>query len=175
MTIDLRHQRPHLARLRRATFSNVVRTLHWLGLCRLRNLEPKPLVIRYEWDCGRPEPCRDKDPALVPQGGHRPRVRSAAGPLLWHGVGYDNIVHVSDDQSTRLGQCRLARGSAKLIVISFLSRPNACFNSQGIEWQLMMSHYASAYGTRAIAMNCEILVLKLTCIYHCMPRRNAIA
>jgi hypothetical protein len=51
--LDLRHQRLHLrhiARLFQAPFSTVARTLSHLVLGRLRNLEPKPLLQRYEWE-----------------------------------------------------------------------------------------------------------------------------
>jgi hypothetical protein len=40
----------HIARLLQAPFSTVARTLSGLGLGRLRNLEPKPPVQRYEWE-----------------------------------------------------------------------------------------------------------------------------
>jgi len=49
--VDLRHQRLHLrhiARLLQAPFSTVARALSHLGLERLRNLEPKVPVQRYE-------------------------------------------------------------------------------------------------------------------------------
>jgi len=49
--VELRHQRLHLrhiARLLAAPFSTVARALNRLGLGRLRNLEPKPAVQRYE-------------------------------------------------------------------------------------------------------------------------------
>jgi len=49
----MRHQRLHLrriARLLRAGFSTIARVLSGLGLGRLRKLEPKPLVQRYEWE-----------------------------------------------------------------------------------------------------------------------------
>ena len=49
--VELRHQRLHLrhiARLLAAPFSTVARALNRLELGRLRNLEPKPPVQRYE-------------------------------------------------------------------------------------------------------------------------------
>jgi transposase-like protein len=51
--VDLHHQRLHLrhiARLLQAPFSTVARTLSRLGLGRLRNLESRPPVQRYEWE-----------------------------------------------------------------------------------------------------------------------------
>jgi transposase len=50
--VDVSHQRLHLrhiARLLAAPFSDVGSALKGLGLGRLRNLEPKPLVQCYEW------------------------------------------------------------------------------------------------------------------------------
>jgi transposase len=49
--VELRHQRLHLrhiARLLAAPFSTVARAVNRLGLGRLRNLDPKPPVQRYE-------------------------------------------------------------------------------------------------------------------------------
>lgn len=51
--VDFRHQRLHLlhiVRLLRAPFFTVARVLSLLGLGRLRNLEAKPTLQRYEWE-----------------------------------------------------------------------------------------------------------------------------
>ncbi len=40
----------HIARLLRAPFSTVARTLSRLGFGRMRNLEPKPPVHWCEWE-----------------------------------------------------------------------------------------------------------------------------
>jgi hypothetical protein len=51
--VDLHHQRLHLrhiARLLQAPFSTVARVLSRLGLGRLRNLVPKPPVVRRRLD-----------------------------------------------------------------------------------------------------------------------------
>jgi hypothetical protein len=48
--ISLRCAYRWLARLLQAPFSTVARVLSRLGLGRLRNLDPKPPVQRYEWD-----------------------------------------------------------------------------------------------------------------------------
>jgi hypothetical protein len=51
--VDLRHHRlqfRHIDRLVQAPFSAVAGTLSDLGVGRLRDLEPKPSVQRYEWE-----------------------------------------------------------------------------------------------------------------------------
>ncbi|WP_235300115.1 hypothetical protein [Synechococcus sp. GFB01] len=73
--VDLRHQRLHLrhiAQLLRAPFSTVARALSRLGLGRLRTLNPKPPVQRYEWE--RPGDLIHidvKSPARFRKVGHR--------------------------------------------------------------------------------------------------------
>jgi len=101
--VDLRHQRLHLrhiARLLQAPFSTVARALSRLGLGRLRNLEPKPPVQRYEWE--RPGDLIHidvKSLARFQKVGHRITGDRQLGRS--YGVGYDKI-HVALDDTTRL-------------------------------------------------------------------------
>ena len=70
--VDLRHQRLHLrhiARLLAAPFSSVARALNRLGLGRLRNLEPKPPVQRYEWERPGDLLLIDENPGPLPESG----------------------------------------------------------------------------------------------------------
>ncbi len=51
--VDLRYQRSTLRRIAKALkapLSTVGRVMNGLGLGRLRNLEPKPPVRRYQWE-----------------------------------------------------------------------------------------------------------------------------
>ncbi len=85
--VDLRHKSLHLrhiARLLKAPFSTVARTLSHLGLGRLRNLEPKQLVQRYEWE--RPGDLIHIDVktlARLSKVGHRITGDRQKGALLW--------------------------------------------------------------------------------------------
>jgi len=138
--VDLRHQRLHLrhiARLLRAPFSTVARTLSRLGLGRLRNLEPKPPVQRYEWE--RPGDLIHidvKSLARVRQVGHRITGDRQQGRS--YGVGYD-MVHVAVDDATRLAYVEAMADEQTSTVTGFLSRAIAWFNGQGIECRRVMS------------------------------------
>jgi hypothetical protein len=86
--------------LLQAPFSSVARTLHRLELGRLRNLEPKPPVQRYEWE--RPVDLMHVDVktlARFRKVGHRITGNRQQGRS--YGVGYDKV-HVAVDDATRL-------------------------------------------------------------------------
>ena len=121
--VDLRHQRLHLrhiARLLRAPFSTVARALSRLGLGRLRNLEPKPPVQRYEWE--RPGDLIHVDVkslARFRKVGHRITGDRQQGRS--YGVGYDKV-HVAVDDASRLAYVEVLADEQKPTVIGFLSR-----------------------------------------------------
>ncbi|MFQ6540358.1 IS481 family transposase, partial [Aphanothece stagnina RSMan2012] len=101
--MELRHQRLHLrpiARLLRAPFSTVARALNRLGLGRLKSLEPKPPVQRYEWERqGDLIHVDVKSLARFRKVGHRITGDRQQGRS--YGVGYDKV-HVAIDDATRL-------------------------------------------------------------------------
>jgi transposase len=137
--LDLRHQRLHLmhiARLLHAPFSTVARVLSRLGLGRLRNLEPKVPVQRYEWE--RPGDLIHidiKSLARFRKVGHRITGDRQRGRST--GVGYDRI-HVAIDDATRLAYAEVLADEQTPTVIGFLSRAVAWFNAQGVEcWRVM--------------------------------------
>ena len=101
--VELRHQRLHLcyvARLLAASFSTVATALTCLGLCWLRNLEPKPPVQRYERE--RPGDLIHIDVkklARFRKVGDRITCNRQQGRSA--GVGYDRV-HVAIDDAPRL-------------------------------------------------------------------------
>ena len=101
--VDLRHQRlnlRHIARLPQAPFSTVARGLSRLRLGRLRNLEPRPPLQRYEWERpGDRIPVDIKSLARFRQVGHRITGDRQQGRS--YGVGYEKV-HVAIDDATRL-------------------------------------------------------------------------
>ena len=147
--VDLRHQRLHLrhiARLLAAPFSTVARTLSRLGPGRLRNLEPRPPVQRYEWD--RPGDLIHVDIKSLSrfrQIGHRITGDRQKGRS--YGVGYDKV-HVAVDDATRLAYVEVLADEQKPTVIGFLARAVAWFNGQGIECRRVMSDNGPAYVSR---------------------------
>lgn len=101
--VELRHQRLHLrhiARVLAAPFSTVARALNRLGLGRLRNLEPKPPVQRYERETpGDLIHIDVKKLARFRKVGHRITGNRQQGRSA--GVGYDRV-HDAIDDATRL-------------------------------------------------------------------------
>ncbi len=148
--MDLCHQRLHLrhiARLLQAPFSTVARALSRLGLGRLRNLDPKPPVQRYEWE--RPGDLNHidiKSLARFRKLGHRitgDRQRGRA-----YGVGYDKV-HAAVDDATRLAYVEVLADEQKPTVIGFLGRAVAWFNGQGIECRRVMTDNRPANVSKA--------------------------
>ena len=171
--VDLRHQRLHLrhiARLLQAPFSTVARTLSHLGLGRLRNLEPKQPVQRYEWE--RPGDLIHVDVktlARFRKVGHRITGNRQQGRS--YGVGYDKV-HVAVDDATRLAYVEVLADEQKPTVIGFLSRAIAWFNSQGIECRRVMSDNGPAYVSKAFAKACRTLGIRHIRTRPYTPRTN---
>jgi len=171
--VDLRYQRLHLrhiARLLQAPFSTVARALSRLGLGRLRNLDPKPLVQRYEWE--RPGDLIHidiKSLARFRRVGHRITGDRQKGRS--YGVGYDKV-HVAVDDATRLAYVEVLADEQKPTVIGFLSRAVAWFNGQGVECRRVMSDNGSAYVSKAFAKACYTLGLRHIRTRPYTPRTN---
>ena len=128
--MDLRHLRLHLrhiARLLKAPFSSVDRALSRLGLGRMRNLELKPPVQRYEWEHkGDLIHIDIKSLARFREVGHRITGDRQQGRS--YGVGYDKV-HVAVDDANRLAYLEVLADEQKPTVIGFLSQAVAWFNA----------------------------------------------
>ena len=172
-TVDLRHQRLHLrhiSRLLAAPFSTVARTLSRLGLGRLRNLEPRPPVQRYEWE--RPGDLIHvdiKSLARFRQIGHRITGDRQKGRS--YGVGYDKV-HVAVDDATRLAYVEVLADEQKPTMIGFLARAVVWFNGQGIECRRVMSDNGPAYVSRQFAVACLAMGLRHIRTRPYTPRTN---
>jgi len=171
--LELRHQRLHLrhiARLLAAPFSSVARALNRLGLGRLRNLEPKPPVQRYERE--RPGDLIHIDVkklARFRKVGHRITGNRQQGRSA--GVGYDRV-HVAIDDATRLAYVEVLPDEQQGTAIGFLSRALAWFNGQVVECRQVMSDNGPAYLSRRFAKACSVLRLKHIRTRPYTPRTN---
>ncbi len=171
--VDLRHQRLHLrhiARLLVAPFSTVARVLNRLGLGRLRSLEPKPPIQRYERE--RPGDLIHIDVkklARFRKIGHRITGNPQQGRSA--GVGYDRV-HVAIDDATRVAYVEVLADEQQATAIGFMSRAVAWFNSQGVECLQVMSDNGPAYLSRSFAKACKALGLKHIRTRPYTPRTN---
>ena len=171
--VELRHQRLHLrhiARLLAAPFSTVARVLYRPGLGRLRNLEPKPPVQRYE----REHPgdlihIDVKKLARFRKVGHR--ITGNRQQCRSTGVGYDRV-HVAIDDATRLAYVEVLADEQQATAIGFLSRAVSWFNGQGVECRQLMSDNGPAYVSRRFAKACRALGLKHIRTRPYTPRTN---
>jgi len=171
--VELRHQRLHLrhiARLLAAPFSTVARALNRLGLGRLRNLDPKPPVQRYERE--RPGDLIHIDVkklARFRKVGHRITGNRQQGRSA--GVGYDRV-HVAIDDATRLAYVEVLPDEQQGTAIGFLTRALAWFNGQGVECRQVMSDNGPAYISRRFAKACKAHGLKHIRTRPYTPRTN---
>ena len=151
--VELRHQRLHLRHI-----------------ARLRNLDPKPPVQRYERE--RPGDLIHIDVkklARFRKVGHRITGNRQQGRSA--GVGYDRV-HVAIDDATRLAYVEVLPDEQQGTAIGFLSRALAWFNSQGVECRQVMSDNSPAYISSRFAKACKALGLKHIRTRPYTPRTN---
>jgi hypothetical protein len=171
--VNLRHQRLHLrhfARLLAAPFATAARVLNRLGLGRLRNLEPKPPVLRYEREhLGDLIHIDVKKLARFRKVGHRITGNRQQGRSA--GVGYARV-HVAIDDATRLAYVEVLADEQQSTAIGFLSRAVDWFNGHGVECSQMMSDNGPADLSRSFAKACKALGLKHIRTRPYTPRTN---
>ena len=171
--VDLRHQRctlRRIAKVLKAPLSTVGRAMRRLGLNRLRNLDPKPLVQRYQWEQpGDMIHVDIKQLARFNRVGHRitgdPRKGSSPG------AGYEKV-HVAVDDATRLAYFEVLPDEKGHATVGFLSRVVAWFNGQGIECRRVVSDNGSAYKSHGWRKACQAMGLKVKKTRPYTPRTN---
>jgi transposase InsO family protein len=171
--VELRHQRCTLRRIARlllVPISTLARAMRRLGLNRLRNLDPKPPVQRYQWE--RPGDMIHvdiKQLARFHRVGHRITGdrRQGCSP----GAGYEKV-HVAIDDATRLSYVEVLPDEKGPTTVGFLSRAVAWFNGQGIECRRVLSDNGSAYKSHGWRKACQAMGLKVKKTRPYTPRTN---
>ena len=157
----LRHERCTMRRIAKdlaAPLSTVGRWLKGIGLGRLRNLQPKAPVRRYQWaQPGDMIHVDTKQLARFERVGHRITGdrRKGSSP----GAGYEKA-HVAVDDATRLAYVEVLPDEQKATTVGFLVRAVSWFNSQGITCRRVLSDNGSAYRSRQWRQACMVLGLK---------------
>lgn len=171
--LDLRHQRCTLRRIARslgAPLSTVGRVMKALGLGRLRNLEPKVPVQRYQWEKpGDMIHVDTKQLARFERIGHRITGDRRQG--CSRGAGYEKV-HVAVDDATRLAYVEVLPDEQKATTVGFLARAVGWFSDQGITCRRVLSDNGSSYRSGEWRKACSALDLKSIRTKPYTPRTN---
>jgi transposase len=171
--VDLRHQRCTLRRIAKAVgapLSTVGRVMKALGLGRLRNLDPKPPVQRYQWEKpGDMIHVDTKQLARFERVGHRITGDRRQG--CSRGAGYEKV-HVAVDDATRLAYVEVLPDEQKATTVGFLTRAVGWFNEQGITCHRILSDNGSAYRSGDWRKACRALDHKPIRTKPYTPRTN---
>ena len=171
--LDLRHQRCTLRRIARslgAPLSTVGRVMKSLGLGRLRNLEPKTPVQRYQWEKpGDMIHVDTKQLARFQRVGHRITGDRRQG--CSRGAGYEKV-HVAVDDATRLAYVEVLPDEQQATTVGFLTRAVGWFSKQGITCRRVLSDNGSSYRSGEWRKACSALDLKPIRTRPYTPRTN---
>ena len=140
------------------------------GLGRLRNLEPKVPVQRYQWEKpGDMIHVDTKQLARFERVGHRITGDRRQG--CSRGAGYEKV-HVAVDDATRLAYVEVLPDEQKATTVGFLTRAVGWFNAQGINCRRVLSDNGSSYRSGEWRKACSALDLKPIRTRPYTPRTN---
>jgi transposase InsO family protein len=141
---------PQIARLLGMARSTVGLILRRLGLGRLKALDPKPVVIRYERE--RPGELLHldiKSLGRIGRIGHR-ITGDRAGQSRSRGIGWDHL-HVAVDDASRLAYTEILPSLGQIDATAFLERALAWFGKMGVRVEQVMTDNGSAYRSKLFA------------------------
>lgn len=149
----LRRQRrsgPAIARQFGLPVSTVGLELRRLGLGRLRALDPKPEIIRYEREApGELIHIDSKKLGRIDGIGHR-ITGDRTGQSNKRGTGWEYL-HVAIDDASRLAFTAMMPDERKESAVAFLDAAIAWFKDHGVIAQRVMTDNGSAYKSKAFA------------------------
>lgn len=172
VVVALRHRRATSWEISRRTGvprSTVTRILARAGLNRLRLLEPKPIVQRYEWPHAGDLLHLDIKPLGRIRGvGHRihgdRRTRQ-------RGIGWE-YAHVAVDDATRLAYVEVRRSQRRRACDAFLRRALQWFTRRGIRVRRILTDNGSGYCSHLFARACRVWQVRHKRTRPYTPRTN---
>src|SRR5262245_41505615 len=160
MVVLLRRTRmtgPQIARSLKLPRATVARVLKRAGLERLKKLEPRPTVRRYEHR--RPGDLLHFDVKKLGRiSGYIGHRFTGDRPGQRRGAGWD-YVHVAIDDRSRIAYAEVLRDEIGVTSAAFLRRAVAWFRALGIRIRQVMSDNGSGYIARCFAHEIERLKL----------------
>jgi transposase InsO family protein len=149
--------------------STVTRVLQRAGLNRVSQLEPLPVVHRYEWPHAGDLLHLDIKPLGRIRGvGHRihgDRTRRGRG------VGYE-YVHVAIDDATRVAFVEVRRSQRRRACAAFLRNALVWFRRRGVTVHRVLTDNGSSYRSRRFAGVCRTWQLRHRFTRPYTPRTN---
>jgi transposase InsO family protein len=168
----LRMSGPAIARQLGLSRSTVGAVLRRLGLGRLKALEEKPPVVRYQRAApGELIHIDTKRLVHLAGIGHRITGLSAGRRKTNRGLGYD-FVHVCVDDASRLAYTEILPDEKKDSACAFLTRATAFFARHGVTVKEVMTDNAMIYRCRDYARRCADLGLRHIRTRPYTPRTN---
>jgi transposase InsO family protein len=149
--------------------STVTRVLARAGLNRLRLLEPKPVIRRYEWPHAGDLLHLDIKPLGRIRGvGHRIHGNRQ---LQRKGAGWE-YAHVAVDDATRLAYVEVRRSQRRRACDAFLRRALQWFARRGIRVRRILTDNGSGYRSRLFARGCRVWQVRHKRTRPYTPRTN---
>jgi transposase InsO family protein len=164
-----RHTGPQLAIRVGLSTATVARILARHGLSRLKSLEPKEPVVRYQRDHpGELIHVDIKKLGRIGLIGHRIHGDRTARA---RGIGWE-FVHVAIDDASRLAYAEVLPNERSPSSTAFLRRSIAWFKSRGVSVQAVMSDNGSCYVSHRFKAVCQKLQLRHLRTRPYRPRTN---
>lgn len=152
-----RHTGPQIAFRVGLSSATVARILTRRGLSRLKSLEPKEPVVRYQRDHpGELIHVDIKKLGRIGRIGHRIHGDYS---IKTRGIGWE-FVHVAIDDASRLSYAEVLPNERSPSSSAFLKRSVAWFQSRGIQVQSVMSDNGSCYRSHKFEATCQKLKLR---------------
>jgi transposase InsO family protein len=170
--VELRRQRCtglQIAQRLHVSPATVARYLKISGLSRLKNLEPKEPIRRYEKE--RPGELIHLDIKKLG------RIRGIGHRITGdrrgrrRGSGWE-FVHVAIDDASRLSYVEILKDEKACSSVAFLQRATAWYQSQGISVERLLTDNGSGYVSHLFAAACRSLDLRHSFTRPYRPRTN---